>query len=349
MKMLTAVEILAITDPEVLFPKQADKVRTEWRQLAAIWHPDRTSPQSDPAVMAHINTLYNQACVIIDSGKWGKRNVVEFISSTDDRHFELTFRAKRNFDLGEIYIGNKFIAYAITKDNADLVKSAVQMFEGLPYKTPEMKTEFSRFMPNLWHKLTTLDREVLIFHKTPDQFLLSDVLEYYKNAIDPKHVAWIVSRLYNIACYLEFAGIVHGGIVADSCLISPEYHTIALPGGWWFSTNKGSQLVALPATTLKYTPKSVIDTKQSNHVIDRESIRTIGRLLLGDENGSKLRVNKEIPKPLLTYFQTSTSEDTKAQKEYQMWQKTVLPNSFGERKFTLMQLTASDLYKGTPT
>jgi len=52
-------------------------------------------------------------------------------------------------------------------------------------------------------------------------------------ALSPRHVAWIISRLENIACVLEYSGLVHGGINIDNVFINPLTHEAVLYGGWY--------------------------------------------------------------------------------------------------------------------
>ncbi len=51
-------------------------------------------------------------------------------------------------------------------------------------------------------------------------------------ALTPEHAAWVVSRLENICCVLEFSGVRHGRIDAENVLIDPWTHQAALMGGW---------------------------------------------------------------------------------------------------------------------
>ena len=51
-------------------------------------------------------------------------------------------------------------------------------------------------------------------------------------ALLPEHAAWVVSRLENICCVLEFSHLCHGGITAENVLINPWTHEAALLGGW---------------------------------------------------------------------------------------------------------------------
>lgn len=59
-------------------------------------------------------------------------------------------------------------------------------------------------------------------------------------ALPPHHVAWIISRLENIACVLEFSNLVHGGISMDNVFINPVTHEAVLYGGWYAVSSKSA-------------------------------------------------------------------------------------------------------------
>ena len=162
-----------------------------------------------------------------------------------------------------------------------------------------MKDEIKRFLPEIHSELVTADRFVMVIKKTPDMLLLRDVITHFGGKLDPKHVAWVVSRIYNLTCYLKYAGIVHSGISLDSYFISPEFHSGALLGDWWYATETGKKLTALPGITASFCPNDVLKAKLADEKIDLEMTRVVGRELLGDIIGSKLLMDKAIPKALI--------------------------------------------------
>jgi len=339
---LTADNILAIAvdKPELLFTGDTTIAKMQYRTLVSAWHPDQ-NPMVDDRVIAHINILYELATFRLKTDNWVLPGVL-VLKSIDGKRFNLKYKSTRSFELGDIYVGDTIIAYSLFKDNADLFKNAIKMIKNLKYANDEMKTEIKRSMPEIQTELETDDRLVLLIKKTPDQLLLSDVIDHLKGSIDPKHAAWIVSRLYNLACYLKYSNIVHCGFVLDSCLMSPQEHTISLVGGWWYSVENGRKLLALPGVAIDHVPTDVLDDEMGDFSLDLEMIKAIGRQILGDINGSKLIMDKNIPGPLVNWLRNVATED--AFKEYEIWQSKVLIDSFGKRKFVELHLAADDLY-----
>lgn len=46
------------------------------------------------------------------------------------------------------------------------------------------------------------------------------------------HMAWIISRLENIACVLEYSNLSHNAISEETVFINPRTHEAVLMGGW---------------------------------------------------------------------------------------------------------------------
>lgn len=344
MKSLTAEALLAIPvdKPELLFTADADAAKSEYRVLVSKWHPDQ-NPMVDENVMAHVNVIYNLAVFRLSTDTWVTPGVVEF-KTVDGKKFKFKYRSTRSFELGDIFVADNLVAYSLYKDNDDLYKTAQKAIKGFKYVNDDMRKEVSRFLPEIHSELETEDRLIMLIKKTPDQLLLSDVLEHYKDKMDPKHVAWIISRLYNIACYFKYANIVHSGIILDSIFISPEFHSVSVLGGWWYSAEKGKMLNALPGVAVEFAPDDVIDSQMADPKIDMELILAVGRQLLGDIVGSKLLMDKSIPTPLVTWLRAPSKGDALA--DYKLWQSKILIDSFGKRAYVELKLNAKDLYEG---
>jgi hypothetical protein len=340
--ILTADDILAIPvdQPELLFTADEDTAKLEYRRLASKWHPDQ-NPMVDENVMARISVLHALAQFRLSTDSWVIPGVVTF-KTTDGKTFNLKYRATRSFELGYIYVGENLVAYSLFKDNSDLYNNARKLIKNFKFHDDKMKSEIKKLLPEIHSELVTDDRMVMLIKKTPDQLLLSDVLDHFNGEIDPKHVAWMTSRLYNIACYLQYSKLVHAGITVDSLLISPAEHTVSLIGGWWYATDVGRKLEALPGVAVEFTPSDVIDSEIADPKIDLELLHATARQLLGDINGSKLLMNKSIPPSLVTWLRSLSSGN--AMQEYKIWYEKAVIEAFGPRRFIEMKLTADDLY-----
>ena len=339
---LTSSEILAVVSPEQLFTGDEDAAKLQYRTLSKIWHPDRNSSPGADEVFAHFGVLYAKGIEKLKAGTWETPGLYTF-SDLRGKKFQVKYRKKHTFELGEMYIGDYSVTYMIDKSADDLFANAKKTIKGFKYANDKMKAEIARCLPEIHAENETADRFVLVVKKTPDLILLRDVLDHLGGKMDPKHVAWILNTIYNVACYLKYAKLTHNSIGLDTYFISPSKHSGALLGGWWYASDANTKIVAVPARTITYAPRNLTSNKIASPQIDSELIRATGRELLGDGAGSKLLADTSIPNAMLNWLRTPGVGD--AYQEYENWAKQVLKDSFGERRFVDLKIQPSDVYK----
>lgn len=337
---LTEAQILGIPvdRPERLFTGVADVAKQQWRVLRSKWHPDTN--RVNPAVMAHINALYDKAQALMQSGEWRGSGQLT-IEEPKGRTFAFSYLKAEPFELGRSYIGSSTLAYFITSDYADLVRVAQDQMERFSFPDTAMRVEHGKHLPKLQHVIPVKDGYYLIIQKNPAYLRLSDVLEHFGGRIEERHVAWILSTLYNLSCYLKLSGLVHHDISPRNYFINPKDHDGALLGGWWYARREGERLIALPPRTVAYGPATLMTDKLAVSVTNSELIKATGRELLGDIIGTRLHSLK-YPKALIAWLRGPAH--IPAFEEYGTWVRKVLTDSYGARKFVELKLESQDIY-----
>lgn len=343
MTALSAEALLAIplTEPERLFTGDADIAKQEFRALAARWHPDRCPEAGTTGVFQHVNRLYDAATRKLRGGIWHTPGLLA-ARATDGATYPIRYRQERAFELGRLFIGREIVAYVVALDHADLFQNAIQTLHRLPCANTRMAAEVGRYLPEIIRQFETRDGWVLVLRKPPDLVLLRDVLDRCGGGMDARHVAWVISSLLNLACYLDYARLAHNAILTDTWFISPPQHNGALLGGWWYAVRQGEPMRAAPAVTVQYAPFDVLDRKCGDSRTDRELIRALGRELLGDITGVRLARAKAAPSPMLDWLRLPAADS--ALHDYRTWMNRVLKDSFGERRFVDLAVTTDDLY-----
>lgn len=339
--MRTAEHLLRITRPEELFAGDADKAKQQWRELAKQWHPDHnaSNPRA-PEVFAHISNLYDAAVERISKGVWEAEGLLK-LKTKSGSALSITYARQLPFELGQMFVGDDHVTYLVDAAHERLFDNAVRITKSFKYASDRMEKEVSRYLPGSVGTFALSDGRLgMRVPKTPDLLLLRDVLTYFDNAVDPKHVAWIQNTLHNLSCYLSWAGLVHHNIGLDTYFISPEFHSGALLGGWWYATKKGAPLSQLPKRTFDYLPWKIRTDKKAHPHTDLELIRATGRELLGDVTGVRLFSNGT-PKQIATWLQDASKLN--AVDAYSQWGE-VLKSIYGARKFIKLSLNATTLY-----
>jgi hypothetical protein len=344
MENLSDVEILSIKEPGLLFTGDPRNIENEYKELAMQWHPDRNRTKDTTEVMSRINELYDLAIFMLEKGIWIAKDTLT-LKEKSGVTVKFPYKKHHQFELGDLYINDHEVIYVIDKINKDLFDNARKAISNFKFKSDRMKQEVLRYLPEVIRTFETADeRYVMEVKKTPDLLILKDVLEYHtKNPIPDwdRHVAWIQSTLHNLVCYFEVSGITHNSISLDTYFISPEFHSGALLGGWWYSIEQGRKMIGVPARTFGLMPLKTKESKEASIKTDLELLRSIGRELLGDSSGVRLLKNKVAPPPMINWLRSAPAKD--AIKDYKLWQN-VLTDSFGPRKFVKLELTSEILY-----
>ena len=342
---LSSKQILAIKAPEMLF-KETD-IKQQYRELAMKWHPDKNPDKRSSDVMAHIGKLYTDGIELIAKGRWhvpGKLSVI----ALDGTKYNIKYKYRCGFELGVMYVGDTILAYSIAKDlfksqRLTSVNTAISWFE---FRSPDMKTEFSKYLPSIKKVIETKGEYIICLDKTADVLPLSVVLKYYDGFVPPEHVAWIMSSMQNILCYLQYSKIVHQAIDLNNYFISPTFHSGLLLGGWWYALRHGDKLRSVPTRTFNFMSKSAIEKKTAGYAIDDELVLATCRALLGDEIGTKLILDKRLDgslRNMVTWMRTIRKSDRV--KNYKQWKKEILVKSFGEIKFIPMDIDIDAAYE----
>lgn len=339
---LTADKILSIpiSSPESLFT--SDGIKEEYHKLVMQWHPDKNG-NSDVAnkVSAHINILYDAGLKLLNKGSWHIPGLLILTSSTTATSFKIKYKYHHSFELGETYVCDTVLVYAIRKEFKNLYDNGVSRIRSFKFANDGMKDEFTKYLPSIKREFETEDYYVLILNKTKDVLPLSIILKYFDGKVPVKHVAWIMSSLHNMLCYLNYADIVHNAIDLNNYFISPEFHSGLLLGGWWYSVKKGDTIKSVPTRTFNYMSGKAKRSKTAENFIDDELSRAVGRALLGDESGSRLAVDPTIPTPMLNWIRLFGSKNRI--EDYKNW-KEILVKSFGKIEFVPMIININEVY-----
>jgi hypothetical protein len=240
-----------------------------------------------------------------------------------------------------MYICDTVVAYIVERRFRELYINAERRIKGLGFADGDMKAEMAKCLPEIISQFETADGQLgMVVKKDPDMLLLDVVLSYYNGRMPDRHTAWILGTLYNLACYLDHAGLTINAVTTGTYFISPKGHCGAILGGWWFAVPAGAQMLGVPEKVYGILPPDAVNTRCGTIRTDLESIRLIGRELLGNRTGMRLE-DYGVPGPLAAWLR-GASADT-AYEEYGRWGR-VLEESYGARKFVKMELDADRIY-----
>jgi len=198
-----------------------------------------------------------------------------------------------------MYCARNNVIYCYPKNKLDKYEKAKASFASLTYPAADMK-HLDKCFPKYAGSYSLKNGGVILVLSKPED--LYPVGMFGK--LIPEHVEWIISRLENIACVLEFNEMSHKGISVESVFINPKTHEAALLGDW----------------------QDAIKLNSSKR--DLQDIRKTAIKLLGDEFS-------KAPSPLKKFLNSMPEED--AFKDFEKWDN-VIEKELGGRHFTKFKM-----------
>ena len=310
--------------------------RAAYRRLIGRWHPDHNPDPSSSAVFMRLHAWYR--------GKPTpptETSAVSWRQTTKPGHFfDVAVRGVRSTPTGQEGFGDWVWAERYGTDHLDLGRNAVATITALPYANPDMRAQVSPLMPSLLAHGWDSHMGTVVFRKDPRAIRLDRLLAHVgPPGLPPEHVAWIVSGLWNIACYLEYARLTHNAISATTVWVVPEKHTVHLWGGWAYAQKTGAPIKALPAQSAQCLPSNARDRPVAHVSLDQRLITKLAAELLGDRTGMTLRP-PHIPEPMIKNLRQAPSGP--AVQLYARW-TTTLKSCFGPRRFVACPWTIDDI------
>jgi hypothetical protein len=313
---MDAEQILA-TPAYKLFQGDAKAVKSAFHKLAKIWHPDINHDARAAEVSEYIIAARDKAL-----NKTKRPSVL--LERRNGTKFQMEYIRATQTDGLTIYTGETSVAYLVPDSMSDLVSKNSKV--NWKFATKDMEAEMSRFLPP--------------YVRTEDLnggSLMSDLIQLHLGRISPLHVSWMLSRLNNIACYLEWSGLVDFAILPEYLLVDLESHGVALCGPRLFMTEAGKRPIALPARVLDYLPNIKNSKTVAETAMDRSLIRSLACNLLGDPAGTRLKNDPEVKKEVSNWVLSVPASSAVA--DYEKWM-----GALGQRKFIVFEPSAREIY-----
>lgn len=179
--------------PDLVFSGVNDEALTQFRTLRAKWHPDRAQ-RTD--VFQHIEALYATRTRMLVEGTWPGAGQTS-VTLKNMNECVIRFLRQRKFELGTLYHCPNSLCYVIDSDNAELGVDGAAWMDGFKYPNPKMEDKLRHCVP---HRLTHAELAnggvLVVVEKGNDLVSLRDLLDHLGAPMDPRHVAWILTRLH---------------------------------------------------------------------------------------------------------------------------------------------------------
>lgn len=276
-----------------------------------------------------------------EEGFWVEAEREELVRS-DGEIIEISYLAKRRADMCTLYVARHHIIYLFEKRDAGYAVRYLDMVKRLIYPSPEMKRELERYVPRPATDCLLADGRYFLAIEKPEGVY---PLKMLGRLID-RHVAWILSRLENLCCLLEYNDMVLNAFTLENLFVDPGSHQIYLYGGWWFAGFRGSEIAGVSESVKPYLEaRSIWHSSARKKVYafrtDLESIRLVAAKLLGCPRREDVRTAQAVPEPFRRFLLQEPEKSSRA--DFAKWDKALL-ESYGERKFIPLAVAEEEIY-----
>lgn len=263
-----------------LFEPNEKKVRETYREYAKTVHPDGCELEMAEEAFIKLNKLYQQALECLRLGTWESVND-GFYYTTD---FEL---GNRHFDYtkGAIWYrihNRKYMARYREMVNA--------FKENFPW---DLRTRdlYLRKIPDFTTE-SSINR--IIVDVGPDYHPMDLFLKVYGDRLDGRDIAWMISRMCDLCCFLNHGGMVLNGITPENLAINVVSHSIMIPGGWWYAAPAGSPMTGTNKAVYECMSLKAQCDKIAEYRTDMECVRKMFREVI--------RGKAYIPEPIIEWL-----------------------------------------------
>ena len=222
----------------------------------------------------------------------------------------------------DVYVARRNIIFHFKTNGAEKTERFRRSISTLDYPSADTRN-LEAFFPKISGGFTLNDGSFLCaITKDEDEYPLR-----LFGALNGRHAAWIISRLENLCCVLEFSSLVHPQISPDTIYITPYTHQASLYGGWW-NAGKNNTLAVDTNERLKL---------QQNLI----GLRDTAAQALGYTKASDIPFTADIPDALRSFIR-SVPRPT-AYDDFSYWDEMLI-KAYGERKFIQMDTNDSQIY-----
>ena len=274
----------------------------------------------------------------------------------DGAVMEIIYLTKRKADMCIMYVARHNVIYLFEQAHADYAARYREMTGKLVYPSADMERELTNYVPRVVTECRLADGRIfLAIEKKEGTYPLKML-----GTLMDRHVAWVMSRLENLCCLLDYNNMVLNAFTAENLFVDPANHQIYLYGGWWFAGYTGSETLGASESVIPYLKKgghfpgvhSPESKSRCTAKTDLESIRLVAARLLGYPDREALRpeANSDsnsfpqglpLPEPFRRFLLEPPEPDARA--DFAKWDR-VLTDSYGERKFIPLSMTEEEIY-----
>ena len=179
-------------------------------------------------MLYYLSAVANRTAVSEDSEKLWQRSAEKEFSTEDGRDVSIKYIYKSEQDGVECYTARNNVVFMFPSGKKALADRFVEGTKLVNYPSADVR-DLAQYFPIITGTFRLADDAVMLALSKPEEVFPLGAF----GSLPPVHAAWIVSRLENLCCVLEYSGMTQGGITLNDLFINARTHELYLLGGWY--------------------------------------------------------------------------------------------------------------------
>lgn len=327
-------KILDASKPSDIFAKGED-IKKAYHSYVKLIHPDVCDDPRAQEAFVILKEYYEYS-----SKHQGSLNVPYCMTGQKILlHKALDIQA---FELGARYVTNDRVIYLLDTDKEkywnNYVDTVTRMRKKLDYiGNKDIQKYYYPLIPDIQHKWQTQEskRFGIEVKKPPNEYPLDLFLKAYKDKLTGRDIAWMISRMIDLCCFLRWSGypIVLNGFTEKNLFINPDKHSLHIYGGWWYATAIAELMIGTSKEVYSCMSFKTKTDHISTPLTDIECVRAIARRITEG--------NVDIQKYMLDWINAGSLDNPIEEKA--RWDET-LEKCYGKRTFVKFTADPNKIY-----
>ena len=187
-------------------------------------------------MLYYLSAVANRTAAGEDAERLWQKAAEKVLASADGREITINYIYMSEQDGVQCYTARNNVLFIFPPTKTALADKFIAGTKLVSYPSADVR-DLAQYFPVITGSFTLKDGSVMLSVSKPEEVFPLGAF----GSLPPVHAAWIVSRLENLCCVLEYSGMTHGGITLNSLFINARTHELYLLGGWYNAQKTSSR------------------------------------------------------------------------------------------------------------
>lgn len=314
-----------------LFERNEKSVTDIYRGYVKEIHPDICDDPRACDAFGKLTKLHDRAIENLRSNTWEESNVFWLSDNTS-----MQYRECLEFEIGKRYSSDDSVIWEFDEEKSRYALNSYKSVMLIDFFDNKMRQTYESRIPKIGKSFVSNSRSYIRISKKSNEYPMDLFLKRYGNKLDGRDIAWMISRMVDLCCFLKTQGLVHNGICKENLWINSDSHMICLYGGWWYAVQEGEKMIGTTRDIFNLMPTRIRTSKLADSITDMECVRAMFRKIAKDIPDGY------VPKEIRKWIDEGSTSDPI--NEYVRWNET-LDKAYGCRKFKVFSAKADEIYQ----